>query len=489
MFFLLLSCKENMKENIKENSLISIEITPVEQTLYPTDTQQYTAIGTYKDHSTQDLTATAIWYSSDPNIAIISPLTGLATALHVGTTQITAILGNVRSNNVNLNIQKQETPPTPPKIVKIEISASNADILINDKQNFTATAVYSDQSTENVASKVKWNSSIPTVATIAEDGKALGVSPGTTQISATIDSISSNKISLNVNIKYFSLLESSIADVTIGPDGNIWYIQSSRTEPSDNNIIRQTLDGKITKFPVNPKTITDIPRFIVSALDGNLWFNIGSKMIKMTLSGTKTEYSIGFLPTSISMSADGRLILASTANLIGLSLDGTITKYIQNVIGSDPKTTTDHLGNIWFIIGGRSSISKLKPGATPLIIEYPLPGWSTIPHSSSAMVYGADGNIWFTENENKIAKITSEGIITEYQIPNSSAANSIVSDSKSFIWFVANNKIVSVNMSGIFKEYPIDTTAIKAISIEHGKLWFTTNNNKIGMFILPTEIH
>jgi len=277
----------------------------------------------------------------------------------------------------------------------------------------------------------------------------------------------------------------------MGTDGNIWYIQSSQTDPSDNNIIRQTLDGRITKFPVNPKKPSDIPRFILSALDGNIWFDMGTKMIKMSLSGTKTEYDIGNNIYAVSIDSDGRLILTSESSFVVLSLNGNITKYMHkdiSIYGRVSQTAMDHEGNIWFAERGRNYIAQFKPTTNPpLIKKYPLLEWSTTPDSSAPIAYGTDDNIWFAENKNKIAKITKEGIITEYQIPNSSAAQSLVSDSTGFLWFVAYNKIVSVNMSGIFREYPLDANPSNVISIAHGKLWFTTNNGKIGMFILPPK--
>jgi len=70
--------------------LKSIAVTPANKTLKPTDTQQYTATGTFTDGSTQDLTSSVTWASSDTAVATITTTGGLATAVANGTTTISA---------------------------------------------------------------------------------------------------------------------------------------------------------------------------------------------------------------------------------------------------------------------------------------------------------------------------------------------------------------------------------------------------------------
>jgi uncharacterized protein YjdB len=73
---------------VEPSALVSIEITPGADLALTAD-QPFTATGTFSDHSTQDLTASVTWASSDPAIATIGA-DGVATALAVGTTTITA---------------------------------------------------------------------------------------------------------------------------------------------------------------------------------------------------------------------------------------------------------------------------------------------------------------------------------------------------------------------------------------------------------------
>ena len=79
-------------------TLVSIAVSPVNPSVTGGASQQFAALGTYSDSSTQSLTASATWSSSSTSVATISNATGtsgLATAMAVGTTTITATSGLV----------------------------------------------------------------------------------------------------------------------------------------------------------------------------------------------------------------------------------------------------------------------------------------------------------------------------------------------------------------------------------------------------------
>ena len=74
-------------------TLISVAVTPSNPTLAVGVSQQFSAVGTFSDQTTQDLTAAATWSSSFPSVAAISTSAGsfgLATPVATGTTTITA---------------------------------------------------------------------------------------------------------------------------------------------------------------------------------------------------------------------------------------------------------------------------------------------------------------------------------------------------------------------------------------------------------------
>jgi len=67
--------------SILAEPVVSIEVTPVDPEITALgQTQQFTAIGTYDDDSTADITALVAWSSTDLSVASIDA-SGLATAV------------------------------------------------------------------------------------------------------------------------------------------------------------------------------------------------------------------------------------------------------------------------------------------------------------------------------------------------------------------------------------------------------------------------
>jgi virginiamycin B lyase len=111
--------------------------------------------------------------------------------------------------------------------------------------------------------------------------------------------------------------------------------------------------------------------------------------------------------------------------------------------------------------------------AQPTITEYPLPAAS----SPRAITKGPDGNLWFTE-VNKIGKITTSGVITEYAIPTAnSGLAGITAGPDGNIWFTepSGNKIGKISPDGVIVEYPLPAASSSPSSIiagPDGNLWF-----------------
>ncbi|HEY2113463.1 MAG TPA: Ig-like domain-containing protein, partial [Candidatus Angelobacter sp.] len=92
-------------------TLVSISLTPTNPSIQVAKTQQFTATGAFSDNTTQDLTKTATWSSSNAAAATISS-TGLATAVNAGTTTIKAVSG-ATSGSTTLTVTTAAPPPAP----------------------------------------------------------------------------------------------------------------------------------------------------------------------------------------------------------------------------------------------------------------------------------------------------------------------------------------------------------------------------------------
>jgi uncharacterized protein YjdB len=165
-------------------ALVSIAVTPVAPSIAKGTTQQFTAMGTYTDLTTHDLTTQVTWSSSLVATATISNAAGsrgLATAAAVGATTITATLGTI-SGTAALTV-------TPATLVSIAVTPTNPSIPLGLTKQLTATGTYTDASTQDLTALVTWNSGTAATATVSNapgsQGLATSVATGTTVITAT----------------------------------------------------------------------------------------------------------------------------------------------------------------------------------------------------------------------------------------------------------------------------------------------------------------
>ncbi len=86
---------------VNTSPLTSIAVTPANpsSSMSAQPTQQFAAVGTFSDGTTQDITNIVTWSSSDTTVANISA-TGLATLLKAGTTTIKATSGTVNGTSL-----------------------------------------------------------------------------------------------------------------------------------------------------------------------------------------------------------------------------------------------------------------------------------------------------------------------------------------------------------------------------------------------------
>lgn len=161
-------------------NLVSISVTPTPVSIAVSTDQQFSAIGSFNDGSTQLLTSVT-WSSSSSSVATINSV-GLATAVGTGTATITATSGSV-SGTAALTV-------TGASVSSITVTPANSDMPVGTTKQFTATASFSDGSSEDVTASVLWGSSKPGVASINNQGLVSSVATGSTTITAVLGSIS-----------------------------------------------------------------------------------------------------------------------------------------------------------------------------------------------------------------------------------------------------------------------------------------------------------
>jgi trimeric autotransporter adhesin len=165
--------------------LISIAVTPASPSIAPGTTQQLIAIGTYTDNSTRNLTSSASWTSSNNAVATVSstsPTAGLAKAIASGNTTITAASGTVSGTSV-LTV-------TSASAVSVVVAPTNVNLPLGLTEQFTANATFSDGTSQDVTGAATWKSSSSSIASITTSGFATAKNVGSTNITATFESVS-----------------------------------------------------------------------------------------------------------------------------------------------------------------------------------------------------------------------------------------------------------------------------------------------------------
>lgn len=231
--------------------LESISIIPESASIPKGRNQQYTAVGTYSDGSTRDITTSVTWTSSNTAVATINS-SGLATGVGVGTTYITAISSGITSNSATLTV-------TPAVLESISVTPESASIQRGATQQYTATAIHSDGSTNDITNSATWASSNSSVATVDSFGLATGKAAGTTYITASSGGITSNSAVLNVVLPGPVTVFSDSFEGGLGKwtqDAQLdWFTSTQR---ATNGIYSAEVDGLASDASITTKATIDL---------------------------------------------------------------------------------------------------------------------------------------------------------------------------------------------------------------------------------------
>jgi streptogramin lyase len=281
-------------------------------------------------------------------------------------------------------------------------------------------------------------------------------------------------------------------DVTLGPDGNIWFVEAGQ-----NRIGRVTPGGGYTFFSAGLSLGAGLAG-ITAGPDGNLWFTESNadRIGKITPTGAITEYGLGIDPGSqpqgITAGPDGNLWFTetgddeigriTTAGLIQeYPIAGPGTNFWGIVAGSD--------GNLWFTERnaaggiGRASTSGVSNGF-----------WATS-SLPAGIALGPDGALWFagSANPGSIGRITTAGTITQYTagLTTTGVPLDIVTGNDGNMYFTENagsGKLGQITPSGVITEFTASLTSapFDITSGADGNIWFTeSSGNRVARLTLP----
>ena len=197
--------------------LTEVDIAPDAQYIPVGGQLQLSLTGSYSDGSTQDITANAIWSSSDPTLASVDPGTGIVSGVansNNNPVTITATFGSI-SNTTTVYV----TDAVP---VSIQLTPSTSSIASGTTQRYSANVVYSDGSLQPVTAGLSWLSSSASVAGVDATGLATGLAPGQTTISVFYNSMTATA-SLTVNPAVLTNIVVTPVTTVVGVNGNAQF--------------------------------------------------------------------------------------------------------------------------------------------------------------------------------------------------------------------------------------------------------------------------
>jgi hypothetical protein len=158
--FLAPGCRGDTPASLEpEGSLLKINIFNTPSALQPGSVFALGATGIYSGNATFRITAYATWNSSDSDVIEIIGK-GLLHAVGGGTATITCSYKGVTSQAVTIEVSGPALPgsqgPEPVVLSGIQVDPTSASVAINGTIQFSATAMYSNGTTQDITNLVDW---------------------------------------------------------------------------------------------------------------------------------------------------------------------------------------------------------------------------------------------------------------------------------------------------------------------------------------------
>jgi trimeric autotransporter adhesin len=260
------------------------------------------------------------------------------------------------------------------KLSSITIASVTPQFLqLGTTQQFTATGVYSDNSTRDISADVTWKSSNPTVATISNKGLITAVTLGSTQITASLSGITSAATTLPVvTIKSVSIEQKSPLKILVKGTQQFTAMATF----SDNSQEDATL---LAKWASSAPTIATISA--TGSATGN---STGSANITASLYGVTSTPLILVVGTpsttptissiAVSRGVVANLVVGSTQQFTAtaISTDGSTADITSQAIwaSSDQSVATvSPTGVVAGITPGQTDITAFYEGVTSIAIN------------------------------------------------------------------------------------------------------------------------
>ncbi len=277
-----------------------------------------------------------------------------------------------------------------------------------------------------------------------------------------------------------------------GPGGTLWLAENQRPY-----LARVDLSGLL--HPARLPTAYSFPVSIVTGPDGALWVADegagASNLLRYPSSGSGAPIAYplpdGAAPSVVTvgpdhalwftdrrLSAIGRMTMAGRVTMYPLPTRNAVPDYI--VAGPD--------GALWFTETQAHKIGRIDMrGRITERAAYVARGQDTFAapdgvHSAypTGIVAGPDGNLWFTEQQGFLVRLSTAWRQTPYLLPGKSFPSQVVVGADKSLWIANADGIVRADTSGHMTLFPVGANAlVVAVAVaSDGSVWFSDETGK-----------
>jgi trimeric autotransporter adhesin len=232
-------------------TLVAITITPAIPTSPQGTIKQFAATGTFSDGSSQDVTTSVHWTSSNTSVAIISNASssqGLATTIATGSSSISATSGSI-SASTSLTVSTVA-------LASITVSPASPSVALGTMQQFTALGNFTDGSTQDLTSSATWSSGSTVVANVSSNGMGTSLASGTSTITASLGKISGSAL---LNITSASVVAVTVNPATAAIPSGVNQTFTAAGTFSDGSTQDLTISVHWSSSAPNVATVSDTP--------------------------------------------------------------------------------------------------------------------------------------------------------------------------------------------------------------------------------------
>lgn len=424
-------------------TLAKIVVSPTGESIAKGQTLQFAANGIWSDNSTQDMTATVSWSTSDAAIATVNDA-GLAASIGVGTVTVTATSGTgptAVSGSAILTV-------TNAALASIDVLPDSAIVPKGANQQFTALGIYTDFSTQDLTASSAWTSDNPAVASVgANTGLALGLTEGLANITGTNGSFYETSQLTVTDAKLVSILvtpaNASISTITkqqftatgIFTDGSELDITASVTWNSDTPAVA-TISSLGMATPIAAGTTTIIATYNdgTTTYTGSTTLTVtGAKLVSIVVGpanqrvgiGASVQYTaVGLFDDNTAQdissivtwtSSNAHIAMISATGLAATTGMGTatITASFGAVSGSTTLTVTEATLQQILILPANFDVSTLSipPVQPPLTITFHVRLQMKVVGYYTDQSFRTLTAVSWSSNKPNVAVLTGPGVI------------------------------------------------------------------------------